>query len=80
MRFTPAKACNLKSGKIFSRAVARADTTRCTLYVWDDAGGNPGTLRTQKNYIPSTRDWDIITLDSPIEFSGDFWIGYRIPM
>jgi len=50
------------------------------MYVWDDAGGNPGTLRAQKDYIPSTRDWDVINLDSPIQFSSDFWVGYRIPM
>jgi hypothetical protein len=80
VRFTPIKTCNLKAGKIFSRTVSRGDSTKCTFYVWNDNGGVPGTIMAQKDYTPSVRNWDTIPLDTSLKFTGDFWVGYRIPL
>lgn len=80
MRFTPTKACKIKAGKVFSRAVSIGASTTCRLFVCADAGGSPGSVLSEKTYVPSTRDWDQIDLPAPVQVSSDFWVGYQIPL
>jgi hypothetical protein len=77
VRFTPAKktVCRVKAINTFSRVFRSTATPTNTAYIYDDAGGVPGTARTAKAYHPSTRAWDRIDFDTPIDYTSDFWLG-----
>ncbi|MDD2891229.1 MAG: T9SS type A sorting domain-containing protein [bacterium] len=77
MRFTPTKkgVCRVKAINTFSRVFRSTSTPTNTAYIYDDAGGVPGTSRTAKSYTPSVRAWDRIDFDTPIDYTSDFWLG-----
>jgi hypothetical protein len=80
VRFTPTDYCTVKAGYVSAELISGAPD--CSLFVWDDAGGQPGLLvgGTPIHFIPSGYPtFDRINLLSTYVDSNDFWIGYFIP-
>ena len=78
VRFTPASSCQVKSAKIYSCNQAGPQT--CSLYVWDNQSGLPGTQIAQVEYIPIDSGWQIVNLPAQISCSTDFWLGIGTPI
>ena len=76
MRFTPAMDCTLKEAHCAIDLWSGQPPT-CTLIVWDDNSGEPGTRVFDTTFIPLT-SLNIIDITSSITYaeSTDFWIGY----
>lgn len=76
MRFTPAMDCTLKEAHIVTEVWSGPAPT-CTLIVWDDSTGEPGTPVFSTTFTPST-GMNVIDITSVITYpeSTDFWIGY----
>ncbi|MGB3477661.1 MAG: S8 family serine peptidase [bacterium] len=88
VRFTLNSPANILGAEYFIWKVRDAapapSVVPCTVFVWDDAGGNPGTQLGQDTIMPpntvgNQTYWHNWTLGSPIAHSGDFWCGIWQP-
>ncbi len=77
MRFTPAMDCTLKEAHC-AIDIWSGQAPTCTLIVWDDNGGEPGTRVFSTTFTPDTTGLNVIDITSVITYpeSTDFWIGY----
>ena len=76
MKFTPAMDCTLKEAHCGINIWSGQPPT-CTLIVWDDNNGEPGTRVFSTTFVPLI-SLNIIDITSSITYaeSTDFWIGY----
>lgn len=81
VRFTPSTACTLKSA-IFGIHDPNGTGNACTLWVWDDASGMPGSIVEGPIVVSSPAaypNWNDISIPGDHIFSADFHIGYWLP-
>jgi hypothetical protein len=77
VRFTPIVGCTLRGASV-SNYTASSDS--CTLFVWADAGGEPGTLlHDPVTYLGLSFSFRQVDLDSGVYVDSDFWMGYYAP-
>ena len=76
MRFTPVMDCTLKEAHC-AIDIWSGQAPTCTLIVWDDNSGEPGTRVFSTTFTPLI-GLNAINITSPITYpeSTDFWIGY----
>ncbi len=79
MRFTPSEECQVLKAKMFSYINAGSPKA-CTLYVYDDESGKPGTQKFKTTYMPTHDTWDEIPITSTLIYDTDFWIIIKIPV
>jgi len=81
VRFTPTQkgVCRVKGLKIFSRVFVNAHNQKCSAYVKDDSSDCPGATRTSTTYTPSTRAWDRVDFNTPVDYTSDFWLAIYLP-
>ena len=77
MRFTPSGECQVLKAKVFSYIVGLPET--CSLYVCDDASGEPGTKKFETTYMPTHETGDEIPITSTLTYDTDFWIVIKLP-
>ena len=81
MRFTPTQkgVCRVKGLKVFSRVFVNTHNQKCSAYVKDDSSGAPGATRVSTTYTPSTRAWDRVDFNTPVDYTSDFWLAIYLP-
>jgi hypothetical protein len=77
VRFTPAGVCQVKSANIYSYNTGGTQT--CSLYIWDNQSGLPGTERAKVAYNPIVQGWQTVNLPTPVVCSTDFLLGVEVP-
>jgi hypothetical protein len=80
VRFTPAENCTVTEAHFGIYYVAGTSPT-CTLFVWDDNAGEPGTAVHTQTFTPDMMNWwNYLTIGTPITYSAgtDFWLGFFI--
>ncbi len=81
VKFTPAGACSVMSGRITIYTYGAGSATACTLFVWDDNSGVPGSIvRGPISYSgsPYYPTWNNIAV-APYYTAGPFWLGTFSP-
>ncbi|TET47182.1 T9SS type A sorting domain-containing protein [candidate division TA06 bacterium] len=77
VRFTPVVGCTLKGASVANYQVS---VDSCSLFVWADDGGEPGTLlHAPIPYLGLSFTFRQVDLDSALFIDTDFWIGYYAP-
>lgn len=77
VRFTPIVGCTLKGAAVANYEVS---VDSCTLYVWADDAGEPGTLlHAPIPYLGLSHTFRQVDLDSFLFLDTDFWLGYYAP-
>ena len=88
VRFSLTSPANILGAEYFiwktREGASSPSVVPCTVFIWDDAGGNPGTELDSDTIMPpntlgSQTYWHNWTLGSPIAASGDFWCGIWKP-
>jgi subtilisin family serine protease len=79
-KLTPASPCTVIAVMHGVTADA-ASSKQCSVYVWSDASGNPGTKLFGTGYTASFTtgeyNWNYVPLPSPVYVTGPFWVGNR---
>jgi hypothetical protein len=78
MRFTTEGPCNVIGGIL---GTYKCPNQSCSLFIWDDASGTPGTKMrdipfTTSNY--SSWAWDRVNVTDPYSDDNDFWLGLYV--
>lgn len=82
MRFTPTGKgiCRVIGFNVFSKIYRCTSQPVCVSYLKNDNSGEVGeTNLAGKSYYPSTRAWDRVEWDTPVDLTGDFWIAITLP-
>ncbi|MDD5529022.1 MAG: S8 family peptidase [bacterium] len=79
-KITPASACSVIA--VMHGVVGTAFGSKpCSVFVWSDASGNPGTklsgISYTADYSSGTWNWNTVALPSAVYVTGPFWIGNR---
>jgi hypothetical protein len=80
VRFTPTEGCRVLAGLAMAYD-PNAVGAPCSLFVWDDNGGVPGSVVAGPiAYTPlAYPNWDRVSLPLPVRAAGDFHLGYWVP-
>jgi hypothetical protein len=78
MRFTPFRECTLREAHV-GIDVWSGTAPVCTLFVWDDNAGEPGSVLSTTSFSPMT-GLNVVNIANLLVFpeSTDFWIGYYL--
>ena len=75
--FTPIVPCTLRGASVSNY---QTSSDSCTLFVWANAGGEPGALlHDPLTFLGLSNFFRQVDLDSAVYVDTDFWIGYSAP-
>ncbi|MFA5032115.1 MAG: S8/S53 family peptidase [bacterium] len=79
-KITPASACSVIA-VMHGVGGAAFGSKPCSVFVWSDASGTPGTKLSGVSYTATyssgTWNWNTVMLPSPLYSTGAFWVGNR---
>ena len=82
MMFEPSMPCSVRQFMCGVGSMTDNTNKKCSLFVWSDAGGEPGLLLFNENITISATDSGKVyfywhKLSSPVPVVGPFWIGVK---
>lgn len=78
VKFTPSQSCTIKAGMVMNYIYMGTAPT-CSLFVWDDAGGQPGTMVAGPFIFTAGNTFVTVPITTEYTDANDFWVGYYLP-